>query len=59
MKCIVSARESFDLGNNSILNCCTFSSGTAVGVVIYTGSETRSVMNTSNPETKVLATCPQ
>jgi len=28
-------------------------SGTAVGVVIYTGSETRSVMNTSNPETKV------
>ncbi|XP_015780341.1 PREDICTED: probable phospholipid-transporting ATPase IIB, partial [Acropora digitifera] len=27
-------------------------SGTAVGVVIYTGSETRSVMNTSNPETK-------
>ncbi|XP_022779595.1 probable phospholipid-transporting ATPase IIB, partial [Stylophora pistillata] len=28
-------------------------SGTAVGLVIYTGSETRSVMNTSNPETKV------
>ncbi|KAL9974886.1 hypothetical protein ACROYT_G011986 [Oculina patagonica] len=27
-------------------------SGTAVGVVIYTGAETRSVMNTSNPETK-------
>lgn len=27
-------------------------SGTAIGVVVYTGSETRSVMNTSNPETK-------
>ena len=27
--------------------------GTAIGVVVYTGSETRSVMNTSNPETKV------
>ena len=28
-------------------------SGTALGVVVYTGSETRSVMNTSNPKTKV------
>lgn len=27
--------------------------GTAVGFVIYTGSETRAVMNTSHPETKV------
>lgn len=27
--------------------------GTVVGVVIYTGRETRSVMNTSNPKNKV------
>jgi len=27
--------------------------GSAVGFVIYTGSETRAVMNTSHPETKV------
>ena len=28
--------------------------GTAIGLVIYTGSETRSVLNTSNPRSKVL-----
>jgi len=28
-------------------------SGTAVGFVIYTGQETRAVMNTSHPETKI------
>ena len=27
--------------------------GTAVGMVIYTGNETRSVMNTSSPKSKV------
>jgi len=27
--------------------------GTAVGFVIYTGPETRAVMNTSHPETKM------
>ena len=27
--------------------------GSAVGFVVYTGSETRAVMNTSHPETKV------
>lgn len=27
--------------------------GTVIGVVIYTGKETRSVMNTSNPKNKV------
>lgn len=33
-------------------------SGTALGVVIYTGRETRSVMNTSSPESKVaIAKC--
>uniref|UniRef100_A0A452GZ81 Phospholipid-transporting ATPase n=1 Tax=Gopherus agassizii TaxID=38772 RepID=A0A452GZ81_9SAUR len=30
-----------------------FSPGTVIGVVIYTGKETRSVMNTSNPKNKV------
>lgn len=30
-------------------------SGTALGVVIYTGCETRSVMNTSQPKSKVNA----
>ena len=30
-----------------------FCLGTACGVVIYTGSETRSVMNTSAPKSKV------
>lgn len=28
-------------------------SGTAVGIVVYTGRETRSVMNTTLPESKV------
>lgn len=28
-------------------------SGTAIGFVIYTGKDTRAVMNTSHPETKV------
>lgn len=28
-------------------------SGTATGVVLYTGNETRSVMNTSAPRSKV------
>lgn len=30
-----------------------FFAGTVIGVVIYTGKETRSVMNTSNPKNKV------
>jgi len=37
---------------NTLWANTVIASGTAVGVVIYTGSETRSVMNTSNPETK-------
>lgn len=32
-------------------------SGTALGVVIYTGAETRSVMNTSQPSSKVRLKC--
>ena len=36
------------LWSNTVL-----AAGSAVGFVIYTGSETRAVMNTSHPETKV------
>lgn len=36
------------LWSNTVL-----AAGTVVGLVVYTGSETRAVMNTSHPETKV------
>ena len=36
------------LWSNTVL-----AAGSAVGFVVYTGSETRAVMNTSHPETKV------
>lgn len=36
------------LWSNTVL-----AAGSVVGIVIYTGSETRAVMNTSHPETKV------
>jgi phospholipid-translocating ATPase len=36
------------LWSNTVL-----AAGSAVGFVIYTGSETRAVMNTSHPETKI------
>lgn len=39
--------------DNAIWANSVIASGTAVGVVIYTGSETRSVMNTSQPASKV------
>lgn len=35
------------------LGCVSFVLGTVVGVVLYTGRELRSVMNTSNPRSKV------
>lgn len=38
---------------NTLWANTVLASGTAVGVVIYTGSETRSVMNTSTPRSKV------
>ncbi|XP_075444652.1 putative phospholipid-transporting ATPase IIB [Ascaphus truei] len=42
------------LGIESTLWASTVvASGTVIGVVIYTGKETRSVMNTSNPKNKV------
>ena len=36
------------LWSNTVL-----AAGSAIGFVIYTGSDTRAVMNTSHPETKV------
>jgi phospholipid-translocating ATPase len=36
------------LWSNTVL-----AAGSAVGFVVYTGAETRAVMNTSHPETKV------
>lgn len=44
--------ESLDLENTLWTNC-VIASGQAVGVVIYTGTETRSVMNNSQPRSKV------
>ena len=38
---------------NTIWSNTVIASGTVVGLVIYTGRETRSVMNTSTPATKV------
>ncbi|KAI4575974.1 hypothetical protein MJG53_020911, partial [Ovis ammon polii x Ovis aries] len=35
------------------LGCVPFVSGTVVGVVLYTGRELRSVMNTANPRSKI------
>jgi phospholipid-translocating ATPase len=44
--------ESLDLENTLWTNC-VIASGQALGVVIYTGTETRSVMNNSAPRSKV------
>ncbi|XP_044744266.1 probable phospholipid-transporting ATPase IIB isoform X1 [Coccinella septempunctata] len=44
--------ESLDLENTLWTNC-VIASGQALGVVIYTGPETRSVMNNSQPRSKV------
>ncbi|XP_050504086.1 probable phospholipid-transporting ATPase IIB isoform X1 [Diabrotica virgifera virgifera] len=44
--------ESLDL-NNTLWTNCVIASGQATGVVIYTGPETRSVMNNSAPRSKV------
>ncbi|XP_057555052.1 probable phospholipid-transporting ATPase IIB isoform X4 [Hippopotamus amphibius kiboko] len=38
---------------NTLWASTVVASGTVIGVVIYTGKETRSVMNTSNPQNKV------
>ncbi|KAK9877429.1 hypothetical protein WA026_018540 [Henosepilachna vigintioctopunctata] len=44
--------DSLDLENTLWTNC-VLASGQALGVVIYTGPETRSVMNNSQPRSKV------
>ncbi|XP_042817477.1 probable phospholipid-transporting ATPase IIB isoform X6 [Panthera tigris] len=44
--------ESLSIENTLWANTIV-ASGTVIGVVIYTGKETRSVMNTSNPKNKV------
>ncbi|XP_044738524.1 probable phospholipid-transporting ATPase IIB isoform X3 [Chrysoperla carnea] len=46
------AEESLDVENTLWTNC-VIASGQAVGVVVYTGPETRSVMNNSAPRSKV------
>ncbi|XP_070575156.1 probable phospholipid-transporting ATPase IIB isoform X2 [Ptychodera flava] len=47
-------REEFPLSTENTLWADTVvASGTAVGIVIYTGRETRAVMNTSRPSAKV------
>ncbi|KAJ7072433.1 hypothetical protein C8F01DRAFT_1103988, partial [Mycena amicta] len=38
---------------NMLWSNTVLAAGSAVGLVVYTGSETRAVMNTSHPETKV------
>ncbi|KAK3727238.1 hypothetical protein QZH41_019302, partial [Actinostola sp. cb2023] len=38
---------------NTLWSNTVVASGTALGVVVYTGRETRSVMNTSNPQSKI------
>lgn len=48
----VNSDESLDLENTLWTNC-VIASGQATGVVIYTGPETRSVMNNSQPRSKV------
>ncbi len=46
--------ETIPLGVDNLLWSNTvLAAGTAVGLVVYTGRDTRAVMNTSEPETKV------
>ena len=47
------AEESLNIENTLWANTVV-ASGTALGLVIYTGPETRSVMNTSQPKSKVV-----
>jgi len=47
-----SGEDSLDVENTLWTNCVV-ASGTAVGAVVYTGMETRSVMNNSSPRSKV------
>ncbi|PKY42453.1 phospholipid-translocating P-type ATPase [Rhizophagus irregularis] len=49
---IVPQVEALNVENTLWMNT-VLASGTAIGFVIYTGKDTRAVMNTSHPETKV------
>jgi len=49
--------ESLSIENTLWANTVV-ASGTALGLVIYTGSESRSVMNTSQPKSKVNGVSP-
>lgn len=46
------SEDSLDVENTLWANCVV-ASGSALGVVVYTGCETRSVMNNSQPRSKV------
>ncbi|KAK7867266.1 hypothetical protein R5R35_000250 [Gryllus longicercus] len=46
------SEDALDVENTLWANCVV-ASGSALGVVVYTGSETRSVMNNSQPRSKV------
>lgn len=46
------SEQSLDSQNTLWANCVV-ASGSALGVVVYTGAETRSVMNNSQPRSKV------
>ncbi|XP_066990962.2 probable phospholipid-transporting ATPase IIB isoform X2 [Anabrus simplex] len=46
------SEDSLDVENTLWTNCVV-ASGSALGVVVYTGAETRSVMNNSQPRSKV------
>lgn len=46
------SEQSLDVQNTLWANCVV-ASGSALGVVVYTGAETRSVMNNSQPRSKV------
>lgn len=48
-----SEEESLDLQNTLWANTIVCSAGRAIGMVVYTGCETRSVMNNSTPRSKV------
>lgn len=47
-----SAEHGLDVENTLWANCVV-ASGSALGLVVYTGAETRSVMNNSQPRSKV------
>lgn len=53
---VAGSEDSLSIENTLWANTVV-ASGTALGIVIYTGPETRSVMNTSQPQSKVSSIC--